>query len=110
MITDTRDITKAMKLSSLQWVDLSFNSDNPYDQERICEDVRQVFYEKRQYWKLVLSLCALYDVPALCRRTELRNKQRKAKCHLLILPKDLIRHLASLLYPWPIIADKTNKT
>lgn len=101
-ITDTRDLTRAMKMSPLQWVDLSFNCENPYDQERIYSDIRAVFFEKRQYWRLIVTLCAIHDLPELCKRV---HSQRDKRCFLHMLPKDLIRALAMMVYPWPKVTD-----
>jgi hypothetical protein len=100
-VTDTRDLTRAMKMSRLQWVDLSFNSDNPYDQERIFSDVRHVFFAKRQYWRLLITLCSLHDIPGLAARGHQQGKSGGKKCHLQMLPKELIRMLAEMVYPWP---------
>ena len=102
-----------MKLSRLQWVDLSFNNDNPYDQTRMFCDIRLVFFEKRRYWMAILALCSARDAPSIIRRyneqldrqsstgTVPKSTGNKNLCHLCMLPKDLIKLVATMAYPWP---------
>ena len=140
-MSDTRDLTRAMKLSKLQWVDLSFNNDNPYDQTRMYCDIRVVFFEKRRYWMSILALCSARGAPSVlkrfyedCAQLQLEEEARKQNdvgglirraahtpvalavrdatrirpaikrsniCYLCLLPKDLIKMIAAMVYPWP---------
>lgn len=65
MINDTRDLTRSMKLSKLQWIDVSFNNDNPYEQTKMFCDIRLVFFEKRKYWRSMLALCSAREAPSV---------------------------------------------
>jgi hypothetical protein len=136
-VSDTRDLTRAMKLSKLQWVDLSFNNDNPYDQTRMYCDIRIVFFEKRRYWMSILALCCAREAPTVFKRfyeeyalLQLQERAKKQQegmkrrstpsprnmirdarinpairksslCFLCLLPKDLIKLVAEMAYPWP---------
>jgi len=97
-ITDSRELVRAMKLSQLQWIDLIFNHENPFENERSFYEFREVFFQKRQYWQLILALCSAHDVPRL---GFLPNNNKK-KCYFAMLPKELCREIAQMLYPWNI--------
>lgn len=84
-ITDGSDLYKAMRMSRLQWVDLATESSR-----LIC---REIFFTKRHYWDILLTLCSALDVPRLGIYTA-------KKCPFATIPKDLLRTLASMLYPW----------
>jgi len=134
LISDTRDLTRAMKISKLQWVDLSFNMDNPYDQTRMFCEIRVLFFEKKRYWMSILAMCCAREAPTVYRRfletyaaqnayeekgslvrvggnkskgcTERKvvpgsKSMRPNMCYLCILPKDLIKLVAAMTYPWP---------
>jgi len=128
LVSDTRDLTRAMKLSKLQWVDLSLNVDNPYEQTKMFCDIRLIFFEKRRFWSSILAMCCARDVPsnyakfleqysnmnkpeaprADSGRVHLLGESAKIipykckpqLCYLCLLPKDLIKMIADIIYPW----------
>lgn len=132
-ITDTRDLVKAMKLSNLHWIDISFNTESVFEQEKMLQEVRQVFFEKRQYWDVLTLLCAVHDLPSTKQCYSPYSKRQAipairsfprslsfalgsaivglpegfnfpshqlTECYFRMLPKDLIRLLAKMMYPW----------